>query len=309
MTISGVGAYHFYNTNERKINRFIKKNLNHFFEDKKIINVKEETPKIECIEIYMWGVKVTIDIAGICGVEEIEKHKDYLKQLFRVTDIFITNKKGLVDIEIVSNPLEEQNYKYIPTKPTELLLGYDFKGKPILADMTVNPHLLITGLSGQGKTGLLRTLITNIRDADVILCNCFEEDFRGFNVKRLYGEDAILEYCQKIMEQDYWHKRPLYLVVEELATIKDKKLVNLLKEMLCVCRHYNIFIIGIIQIATKEELKFKSYFISRLSFKQLDSSSYQVVLGAGIDKGLQKREFYCLTDGLYKGKTYTLPYK
>lgn len=309
MTISGVGAYHFYNTNKRKINRLIKKNLNHFFEDKKIINVEEETPNIENIEIYNWGVQVTLDIAGICGFEEIEKHKDYLKQLFRVTDLFITNKKGLVDIEIVSNPLEEQNYKYIPTKPTELLLGYDFKGQPILADMNVNPHLLITGLSGQGKTGLLRTLITNIRDADVILCNCFEEDFRGFNVKRLYGEDAILEYCQKIMEQDYWHKKPLYIVVEELATIKDKKLVNLLKEMLCVCRHYNIFIIGIIQIATKEELKFKSYFISRLSFKQLDSSSYQVVLGAGIDKDLQKREFYCLTDGLHKGRTYTLPYK
>lgn len=309
MTISGVGAYHFYNTNERKINRLIKKNLNHFFEDKKIINVEEETPSIDKIDIENWGVKVTIDISGICGVEEIEKHKDYLKQLFRVTDLFITNKKGLVDIEMVSNPLEEQNYKYIPTKPTELLLGYDFKGQPILADMNVNPHLLITGLSGQGKTGLLRSLITNIRDADVILCNCFEEDFRGFNVKRLYGEDAILEYCQKIMEQDYWHKRPLYLVVEELATIKEKKLVNLLKEMLCVCRHYNIFIIGTIQIATKEELKFKSYFISRLSFKQLDSSSYQVVLGAGIDKDLQKREFYCLTDGLYKGKTYTLPYK
>lgn len=309
MTISGVGAYHFYNTSERKINRLIKKNLNHFFEDKKIINVEEETPSIDKIDIENWGVKVTIDIAGICGFEEIEKHKDYLKQLFRVTDLFITNKKGLVDIEIVSNPLEEQNYKYIPTKPTELLLGYDFKGQPILADMNVNPHLLITGLSGQGKTGLLRTLITNIRDADVILCNCFEEDFRGFNVKRLYGEDAILEYCQKIMEQDYWHKKPLYLVVEELATIKEKKLVNLLKEMLCVCRHYNIFIIGIIQIATKEELKFKSYFISRLSFKQLDSSSYQVVLGAGIDKDLQKREFYCLTNGLYKGKTYTLPYK
>lgn len=309
MCLSGYGAFKIYNTNERKINRIVKNNLMHFIEDKKIINVEEETPNIEDIEIYNWGVKVTLDIAGICGFEEVEKHKDYLKQLFRVTDLFITNKKGLVDIEIVSNPLEEQNYKYIPTKPTELLLGYDFKGQPILADMNVNPHLLITGLSGQGKTGLLRTLITNIRDADVILCNCFVEDFRGFNVKRLYGEDAILEYCQKIMEQDYWHKKPLYIVVEELATIKDKKLVNLLKEMLCVCRHYNIFIIGIIQIATKEELKFKSYFISRLSFKQLDSSSYQVVLGAGIDKDLQKREFYCITDGLHKGRTYTLPYK
>ena len=111
------------------------------------------------------------------------------------------------------------------------------------------------------------------------------------------------------MEAAEWHEKPLYIVIEELATLKDKKLINILKEMLCVCRHYNIFIIGIIQIATKEELKFKSYFISRLSFKQLDSSSYQVVLGAGVEKDLNKREFYCLTDVLYKGRTYTLPYQ
>ena len=307
--LSGYGAYNLIFTEENKLRREAKRNIKHFIEDKKIINTLEESPLIDHVSISSWGVTVRLDIKGICDFEEVEKHKDYLKQLFRCQDVFISADKGIVKLDIVTNPLEDQDYKYIPTKATELLLGYDFKGNPILADMKVNPHLLITGLSGQGKTGLLRTLISNIRDADLTLCNCFEEDFRGFQVNRLYGEEAILEYCQLIMEAVEWHEKPLYIVIEELATLKDKKLINILKEMLCVCRHYNIFIIGIIQIATKEELKFKSYFISRLSFKQLDSSSYQVVLGAGVEKDLNKREFYCLTDGLYKGRTYTLPYQ
>ena len=73
-------------------------------------------------------------------------------------------------------------------------------------------------------------------------------------------------------------------------------------------RHNKIYLIGVIQTATKEELKFKTMFNSRCTFKQLEESSYRVVLGCSVDDKLQKREFYLYTNDLYKGKTYKLDF-
>ena len=64
-----------------------------------------------------------------------------------------------------------------------------------------------------------------------------------------------------------------------------------------------------IQTATKEELKFKSLFNSRCTFKQLEESSYRVVLGCGVEDKLQKREFYLYTNNLYRGKTYNYSFE
>ena len=109
-----------------------------------------------------------------------------------------------------------------------------------------------------------------------------------------------------MLENLYRREKPLYIVIEELGTIKNKYLIAKIQELLCIARHYNIFIIGVIQIATKEELKFKSYFNARLSFRQLDDSAYRVVLGTGVEENLSKQEFVLVSDDKYVGRTYDI---
>ena len=198
--------------------------------------------------------------------------------------------------------------QYTPVDLDEytLLIGHD-RFKPITVNMNCTPHLLITGLSGQGKSRCLKAMLLNLQDkADIILCNAFKGDFEGVRARRIYGEQNILNYITSILENLYRREKPLYIVIEELGTIKNKKLIAKIQELLCIARHYNIFVIGVIQIATKEELKFKSYFNARVSFKQLDDSAYRVVLGTGVEENLGKQEFVLVSNDKYVGRTYDI---
>ena len=199
-----------------------------------------------------------------------------------------------------------RQYTHVDLDEYTLLIGHD-RFKPITVNMNCTPHLLITGLSGQGKSRCLKAMLLNLQDkADIILCNAFKGDFEGVRARRIYGEQNILNYIASVLESLYRHGKPLYIVIEELGTIKDKKLIAKIQELLCIARHYNIFIIGVIQIATKEELKFKSYFNARVSFKQLDDSAYRVVLGTGVEENLSKHEFVLVADDKYVGRTYDI---
>ena len=173
--------------------------------------------------------------------------------------------------------------------------------------MRITPHLLVTGLSGQGKSRCLKAMLINLQEkADIVLCNAFAEDYVKVKARKIYGENNILNYISLLLENINKREKPLYIVIEELGTIKNKSLIAKIQELLCIARHYNIYIIGVIQIATKEELKFKSYFNARLTFRQLDDSAYRVVLGTGVEEKLCKRQFALISDDLYLGRTYLI---
>ena len=199
-----------------------------------------------------------------------------------------------------------RQYTHVDLDEYTLLIGHD-RFKPITVNMNCTPHLLITGLSGQGKSRCLKAMLLNLQDkADIILCNAFKGDFEGVRARRIYGEELILSCITNILKDIYRREKPLYIVIEELGTIKNKELIKRIQELLCIARHYNIFVIGVIQIATKEELKFKSYFNARVSFKQLDDSAYRVVLGTGVEENLSKQEFVLVADDKYVGRTYDI---
>ena len=202
---------------------------------------------------------------------------------------------------------KEIPYSYVELPPTSLLTGFQKETwKPLIVNMLETPHILITGLSGQGKSRMTKAMLKNIRGANIIICNAYRKDYKDVQARFISGEQNIKIYLKNVLENHTVRENTLYIVLEEMMSLKDKELVNYIKELLCVARHYNIYIIGIIQIATKEECKFKSYFNARLSFKQLEDSSYRVALGCGIDKTLKKQEFALVTDGLYYGKTYNI---
>ena len=196
-------------------------------------------------------------------------------------------------------------YKFIPLSPYSLLCGH-CGVTPLVVDMQITPHLLVTGLSGQGKSKMLRVMLLNIRGADIVICNAFRNDFLGVNALFINGCYNVKTYIKNIVSNLYKRDKPLYIVLEELGTIRDKECIKYITELLCVARHYNIYIIGVIQIATKEELKYKSYFNARLSFRQLDSSAYRVAVCSTPKHALSKRQFLLLTDDLQEGYTYII---
>ncbi|MEG2511604.1 MAG: FtsK/SpoIIIE domain-containing protein [Bacilli bacterium] len=268
--------------------------------------------KIKDKKITNTGYKIKIEIPIGGTASELEKLKEHIEKSYKckciIEDIQFSN---YVNIELITKEIKQQEYKPIILPETTLLLGYDFRGDAITVDMLSTPHLLISGLSGQGKTGLLRTLICNLQNCDKVIINGFKDDFKDINIRHINSLEDIKDYIQDLLEAievGSKRSRPLYVMLEELGKVKDKELISNITKLLQYGRHNKIYVIGIIQIATKEELKFKSYFNARVSFKQLDSSSYGVALGVSVDKDLNKREFYVLSEKLQRGKTYNLEY-
>lgn len=258
------------------------------------------------------GYQIKIEVPTGGTTSELENLKEHIEKSYKckciIEDVQFSN---LVSVDLITKEIEQQEYKPVILPATSLLLGYDFRGDVITVDMLSTPHLLISGLSGQGKTGLCRILINNLENTDKVLINGFKDDYKGIKIRNIIDLQEIKDYISTLLDDIEEGKnriKPLYIILEELGKVKDKELVISITKLLQYGRHNNIYVIGIIQIATKEELKFKSYFNTRVSFRQLDSSSYQVALGTPVDKDLSKREFYVVSTELKKGRTFNLEY-
>lgn len=225
-----------------------------------------------------------------------------IQKIFNCPDV----KFRVIDKDLILSiykPKEYLDYKQVELLPTELLVGYEEEGY-IIADMKKYTHLLISGGCNQGKSKMVSYIVKNLKQkANILVFNAFEEDYKG--IPLVNGLKAIENRLGAILEGKRKRDKPLYIVIEEMQVIsKNKKIQEILKELLSVGRHYNIFCIGIIQIATKENCSFKDLFNCRISFRQVDTSSYSVVLGVDVKKDLEQREFYFLSDSLIKGYTF-----
>lgn len=257
--------------------------------------------------------EVYLETTGECysGIEaaipKMEKDTGYSIQWENI------EYSNLVKFTFFFKSLPNLDFRIIKLSPFEVIVGHDERGGNIIASMKLTPHMLFSGLSGRGKTGCVRGLIKNIllnNNADVVLLNGYADNYKDINVKHIITHDDIKYFLRPLVaeaEKGVVRGRPLYLCIEELGNIEDKDLIKYITKLLQYGRHSDIFIIGIIPQATKEDVKFKSLFNTRVSFAQIEESSYRVILGCTVPKLiLQNREFYMVSDNFYFGKTYTL---
>ncbi|MDS0525442.1 hypothetical protein NNC19_07110 [Clostridium sp. SHJSY1] len=291
----------FTNREERK---YVEK-INKFVVEKKILNNIGQKPKIKDIESFSWGAKVTLDIAGICAFEDIVKHEDYLRQLFRAKEIILSNSEGKVFFEIINKPVSEKEYKPIILPPMSLLLGFDSKGEPIIVDMDKTPHIGIQGLSNSGKTKMIELMLKNLKGADFILLNTMKDDFKRIKARRINNKDEIMDLLEKLIKEPYYHQKPTYLILDEANVIgKDKKFNRAIEDILFQARHFNIFLIAIGQSLLKEDCSYKQKFNIKITFKQSKSVIDSFLNIKESNYNLKMREFIVDDGYVRKGKSY-----
>ena len=169
--------------------------------------------------------------------------------------------------------------------------------------MKLTPHILVSGLSGQGKSKFVESILMNREDIKVTLLNVFRDDMRGIKGRRINSLNEIKSYLETLLNKP--SDIPEYIVIDELLalSIADKSIIKQLTKILAVARHYNKFLICVSQSATKEEVGSKSLFNARVCFRMVDQSSYQTILGYSPEnKQLKVREFYYLTNEQGLGK-------
>lgn len=192
-------------------------------------------------------------------------------------------------------------------KDTEIIIGYEkIHGLkwPIIVDMRKTPHLLVCGLSNSGKTKMVEYAIRN-KNA-VVLNADFQKDFKSFNGQKISGIENTKEYLENLMSVDKPLEHPLYVVIDELLVLSNRKEINVvIMDLLAIARHKNIYIIGISQSGEKENLKYKHLFNTRVCFRMVEESSYRTVLGYSPEiKDLQQRQFLYYSDRTGMGYTY-----
>lgn len=186
-----------------------------------------------------------------------------------------------------------------------LTVGYSgILRRKIVVDMKLTPHVLVCGLSGQGKSKCVEYAMKN---KNCVILNAFREDFTSIKCLRINDIEQILEYLESI--KYVYNNKPLYIVIDEMLVLcLNKKINNAILNLLATGRHYNIFIIGISQKGTKQDIPFKDLFNARLTFRQVEASSYAAILGYYPEDNLKlnKREFVLFSDNIYRGRTYDL---
>ncbi|MBU3134611.1 hypothetical protein KPL40_19605 [Clostridium gasigenes] len=273
--------------------------------------------KILDIEGYKILEKKQIEIGYILIIEipiggltmKLEEYREQIEKTFigkvTIKDIAFSNKAS---IEIITKEIKDIKYKFVKLEPTEVLLGFNNKGNPIIANMKKTPHIGVVGLSNSGKSKCVEIALQNLKDVNIVLLNAFSEDFKYIKCLRIVAENEILIYLKNLLECKIYKDKPLYIVIDELNILSNNKEINkIIGELLKVARHYNIYLICLAQDMLKETVKFKNLFNTRICFKAIEESSYRAFLGYSVEeKELEQREFYCLSNGLIKGKTYNI---
>ena len=145
--------------------------------------------------------------------------KPYVNKIFGCNKAdFTLMDNGSLTLSIYK-PQDFLDYKQVQLQNSELLLGYNQQGY-IIADMGKYPHLLISGLSNQGKSKMIYYMLKNLGDrANILVLNGFKEDYRGFTL--VQGTKAIQRRIEAILKDKAIKTKPLYLILEEMQVISN----------------------------------------------------------------------------------------
>ncbi|HZG81779.1 MAG TPA: FtsK/SpoIIIE domain-containing protein [Brevibacillus sp.] len=191
---------------------------------------------------YDWGTRLLINLPYGLSSETVIKHARTISEGLR-KDIDIYYSRGLIidvyekDMPVsVAFPREERRDYRVP-------IGVNRRGEPVFYDFTGSfPHLLIGGISGGGKSVLLRAILTSLSlgPQPYLMLNDLKGGvelglFRdlahviGF-ATTLQEVDVLIAKAVREMERRYgvmaaqgiqeWPGKPLIVVMDELADLK-----------------------------------------------------------------------------------------
>jgi len=140
-------------------------------------------------------------------VKDIERYGDELSLALKTPcrpSIKVLHQQGVVRLEFVSpsstrlNLLDLFTNKGVPNGQINCLLGQNVDGKKVWMDLAQNPHLIVAGTTGSGKSTLIHNVIANIinyNDVDLFLVDpkniefsAYENKFSNLEVVNSYSE-------------------------------------------------------------------------------------------------------------------------
>lgn len=276
---------------------------------------KREYPTI--LKIAEQGEKLTLVFSVPKGMnpDDIEKRSYVLRQHFgNNIKLDLDVKRGILQVYNAGLP-DKWTYRYddateaIQGLKVPIVCGQSFEGDLKVYDMVENPHLLISGETGSGKSSELRSILTTLikskrpEELQLILGDLKRSEFHLFkridHVQGVYHSPAeLIPVLQKVkmeMEKrgdmldqeevnsiDQLKKKLPYLVVciDEVALLKgESDVTDILEEISSIGRSLGVFLILSMQRPDAKLLdgKLKVNLTVRMGFMTADAINSKII--------------------------------
>lgn len=128
-----------------------------------------------------YGSLLTIELPPGGTTTKLEDNIEAIEKAYKCRCILKNIPfSDLVEIELVTKEIKGLKQPLMLLTPYQLLFGYDFKGDPIIADMSSTTHLGVVGTSKMGKSVCIEMALQAIQEQiNILMINCFSDDFKS----------------------------------------------------------------------------------------------------------------------------------
>lgn len=218
----------------------------------------------ECVDFSSYKGAHFYDVKLLPGgkVNDLKKYATEFSLALRALGKASINpipEEGIVRIGILKEKIQKTSLFELakgckrPDGNLMCLMGESLDGYPLWMDIAKNPHMLIAGSTGSGKSTVLHTIFANLLmypDCKIELFDpkniefCNYSKFKNVNISYTLEEClSVLEKLNAIMENRYLLLRDnkisindlsyIVLIIDEFADLKMSDNGNLFNKMLC----------------------------------------------------------------------------
>jgi S-DNA-T family DNA segregation ATPase FtsK/SpoIIIE len=195
-------------------------------------------------------------------VNDVKKYSDEISLALKTPckpSVKVLHQEGVVRLEFAAPREKALNlFDYftnhgIPKGEINCLLGQTVDGKKVWMDLAQNPHMLIAGTTGSGKSILLHNIIANLfnyNDVDLYLVDPKRIEFGSYekmgphvHVSYTYLEAmAMLEFHVELMETRYnliragtlaINLKPVVIIIDEFADLIMQDINDAFHNIIC----------------------------------------------------------------------------
>ena len=245
-------------------------------------------------------------------IKNLEKYAQEFSLILKektIPKFNIMLSEGIVRMEFLSSCSDSINLFQLmrESQPSNqqipILLGLDSYGNKVWMDLENNPHLLIAGCTGSGKSVALHNIIANllsIKNINLFLIDpkniefCEYENIKNVNVSYTYNSAvALLQQLESIMQSRFElikitktnkNLQPIVVIIDEYADLSlqdmDKSLYLSLCRLAQKCRAAKIHLILATQRPSTKLIdgNIKANFPARLSCKVSSKIDSKIIL-------------------------------
>lgn len=237
-------------------------------------------PKIHAVEVEE-NTTIVFTLPNGLDPKQVQKNDYVFRQIFG-KNIELDGDVKKFTLRIYHKPIPKEltyNFNEIKEHMNDLLLGVicgkDKNGEYVTFDLTKQPHILIAGETGSGKSTQLRSILTTLiktkrpQELRFFLGDCKKSEFHIFRKvehvecvhSRVQDIKNMLQYIKQELDERSdltemfevshvddlpdKHKRPYLIVcIDEFVMLrKDETIMDILTEIVAIGRTLGVFVI------------------------------------------------------------------